>query len=64
MNLTATEMGLGTLWIANTCFSYDDLMEVIQSEGQLVGAVTVGYAQENPVARPRKELKDVIEYRE
>ncbi len=64
MILTATEMGLGTLWIANTCFAYDDLMEVIQSEGQLIGAVTVGYPEEQPIARPRKKFEDVIEYRE
>lgn len=64
MILTATEMGLGTLWIANTCFAYDNLMEVIQSEGKLIGAVTVGYPEEQPIARPRKKFEDVIEYRE
>ena len=39
-------------------------MEVIQSEGQLIGAVTVGYPEEQPIARPRKKFEDVIEYRE
>ena len=27
MILTATGYGLGTLWIANTCFAYNELMD-------------------------------------
>lgn len=61
--LKATELGLGTLWIANTCFAYNDLMEWIGSEGQLVGAIALGYADEHPPARPRKQIKDILEYR-
>ncbi|WP_334291977.1 MULTISPECIES: hypothetical protein [Agathobacter] len=29
MILTATGYGLGTLWIANTCFAYNELMDFI-----------------------------------
>lgn len=61
--LKATELGLGTLWIANTCFAYNELMEWIGSEGQLVGAIALGYADEHPSARPRKQIKDILEYR-
>lgn len=35
MILKATELGLGTLWIANTCFAYEDMMRFIASPGQL-----------------------------
>lgn len=63
MLLKATEMGLGTLWIANTCFAYDDLMDYIGESGQLIGAVTVGYPAEAPLPRPRKKLTEIIEYR-
>jgi len=56
-------VGLGALWIANTCFAYHDLMEFIGEKGQLVGAVALGYADEKPPARPRKELSEVLEYR-
>lgn len=63
MLLKATELGLGTLWIANTCFAYDDLMKFINSNGQLIGAVTVGYSAESPNQRPRKQLRDILEYR-
>lgn len=63
MILKATEIGLGTLWIANTCFAYNKLMSFINSPGQLIGAVAVGYADEQPEARPRKALEDIIECR-
>ncbi len=64
MLLKATELGLGTLWIANTCFAYNDLMEFINSPGQLIGAVAVGYADEKPNPRPRKEMGEILEYRD
>lgn len=63
MLLRATELGLGTLWIANTCFAYDELVEYIGTESQLVGAVALGVPDEEPVPRPRKQLEDVLEYR-
>ena len=63
MLLKATQLGLGTLWIANTCFAYHDMMQVIQSSGQLIGAVALGYPDEQPPKRPRKPLEDILEYR-
>lgn len=62
MLLKATELGLGTLWIANTCFAYNDMVEVIPCKGQLIGAVAVGYAAEDPAPRPRKKMEEIIEY--
>lgn len=61
--LKAQELGLGTLWIGNTCFAYQELVAYLHTEGQLIGAIAVGYANENPVARPRKKLEDIVEYR-
>ena len=63
MILTATSYGLGTLWIANSCFAYNDLIDFIGTEHQLTGIVAVGFANENPAKRPRKPFKDIIEYR-
>ncbi len=63
MLLKADELGLGTLWIANTFFAYKDLFEFVGEKGQLAGAVALGYADEQPFARPRKELSDILEYR-
>ena len=52
-----------SLWIANTCFAYDDLVEAIGEPGQLIGAVAVGHAAEHPQPRPRKPLEEILEYR-
>lgn len=64
MILTATDYGLGTLWIANTCFAYNDLVDFIGTSDQLTGIVAVGYKNENPDKRPRKKLEDIVEYKE
>ncbi|MDE6984245.1 MAG: nitroreductase family protein [Lachnospiraceae bacterium] len=61
--LEAQNMGLGTLWIANTCFAYRELVSYLQTDRQLVGAVAVGYPDEAPPQRPRKELTQIVEYR-
>lgn len=63
MLLAAEEMGLGTLWIANTCFAYAELVSYLNTEAQLVGAIALGYANERPSQRPRKKLEDIAEYR-
>ena len=63
MLLKATEIGLGTLWIANTCYAYKELTEYLETTQQLVGAIALGYADEKPIQRPRKQLEDIVEYR-
>lgn len=63
MILTATSYGLGTLWIANTCFAYNELVDFIGTDSQLTGIVAVGVANEAPAKRPRKPLADIVEYR-
>ena len=61
--LRAEELELGTLWIANTCFAYGELVEYLCTDKQLVGAIAVGYANENPYPRPRKVLEEIVEMR-
>lgn len=60
--LKAQALGIGTLWVGNTCFAYAELTEYMEIEGQLVGAVALGYADEEPDARPRKELAELVTY--
>lgn len=62
MLLRAEDLGIGTLWIANTCFAYPELTGYMNIKGQLVGAVALGYANEMPEVRPRKRLEDIAEY--
>lgn len=63
MLLAATEMGYGTLWIANTCFAYRELVKSIGTDSQLVGGIALGYPDEQPKARPRRHIFEVVEYR-
>ena len=60
--LKATELGLGTLWIANTFFAYPELVEYIGTEHQLVSAIALVYPAEEPNARPRKPLEEILEF--
>lgn len=61
--LTAEELGYGTLWIANTCFAYHELADFIGIKGQLIGAVSLGIADEHPNPRPRKDIMEILEFR-
>ena len=63
MIFTATSYGLGTLWIANTCFSYNELIDFIETDSQLTGIVAIGFANETQARRPRKPVADIVEYR-
>lgn len=63
MLLTATELGLGSLWIANTCFAYDALVKFLGTEAQLIGAVALGHKNHDPKTCPRKTLEEIYEFR-
>lgn len=63
MTLTATELGLGSLWICDTYFAYDELNSWLNADGELIAAMTIGYANETPPARPRKKLEDTVQWR-
>lgn len=63
MILQAHKLGIGSLWIANTCFAYKELTEYLGTEEQLISAVALGYADENPSQRPRKGFEEITEFR-
>ncbi len=62
MLLKAEELNVGTLWIGNTCFAYQELTTHIGLDVELVGAIALGYKAEEPSARPRKQLEDIVTY--
>ena len=63
MALTATELGLGSLWICDIYFAYKELKSWLATEGELFAAFTVGYADETPWPRPRKKLEEITQWR-
>lgn len=64
MALQAEALGLGSLWICDTYFAYDALNAWLGGPGVLAAAMALGYAAENPPSRPRKGLKELVEWRE
>ena len=63
MLLTATEKGIGSLWICDIYFAYSELCKWLDSDGQLIAAIAFGYPNEFPKERPRKKIDDVVEWR-
>lgn len=63
MCLRATELELGTLWIREIEFISEDVAKLLNHENmELNCAVALGVPNQNPQKRPRKELKDIIEW--
>jgi len=60
MLLAALDLGLGSLWICDVLFAYDELIEWLGEPGQLVAAISFGYPNESPAARPRKAFDEVV----
>ncbi|WP_204596973.1 nitroreductase family protein [Clostridium pascui] len=60
--LEAENLGLGTCWVA--WFTQDEIRPIlnIPTDKYVVGIITLGYANEAPKARPRKNLKEIIHY--
>lgn len=63
MTLTAADLGLGSLWICDTYFAQKELTEWLHTDGELIAAMTLGYADETPSARPRRGIHEVVEWR-
>lgn len=63
MSLAAVELGLGSLWICDVYFAYHELCEWLDTNSQLVAAISLGYPDEQPAKRPRLKLNDVTEWR-
>jgi nitroreductase len=59
MLLAAEALGLGTLWICDVFYAYDGLRRWLGRNDQMVAAVSIGYADEAPSARPRTPWQDL-----
>ncbi|MBN1583413.1 MAG: nitroreductase [Anaerolineae bacterium] len=59
MLLAAQDLGIGTLWICDVFYAYGELCAWLEQTSQLIAAVSLGYPDEQPNARPRKPLDEV-----
>ena len=62
MLLAALDLGLGSLWICDVFYAYDELRAWLDEPGQMIAAVAFGYAAENPAARPRRPVHEVTHW--
>jgi nitroreductase len=62
MLLAALELGLGSLWICDVFYAYEELCEWLGETHQMIAAVSLGYADESPDARPRQPLDQVVRW--
>ncbi len=63
MCLRATELGIGTLWIRDTVYVQKDVASMLgHSDLELNCALLLGVSDQNPIQRPRKELKDITQW--
>jgi F420 biosynthesis protein FbiB-like protein len=61
--LAALAMGLGSLWICDVFFAYEELIGWLGQQEELVAAVALGYSDERPGPRPRKAVEAVTTWR-
>jgi nitroreductase len=59
MLLAALDLGLGSLWICDVFYAYDELCTWLGQDHQMIAAVSFGYPDEQPGPRPRKPLGEV-----
>ncbi len=62
MLLAAQELGVGSLWICDIFYAYGEFCRWLEMPYQLIAAVSFGYADEAPTARPRKGLDEVTRW--
>jgi nitroreductase len=62
MLLAATELGLGSLWIADVWEAYPELSAWLGTDDQLVAAISFGYPNVSPSTPRRKPMEDVVRW--
>ena len=62
MLLAAEDIGLGSLWIGDIFFAYNELLEWLGEKDQLIAAISFGYPGESPAARPRKKFDELVRW--
>ena len=62
MLLAAVDLGLGSLWICDVFFGYEELCAWLGEKGQMIAAISFGYPDQEPRPRPRKTVDEVTDF--
>jgi len=60
MLLAAKALGLGSLWICDVFYAYEELCDWLGEKGAMIAAVCLGYPDETPAPRSRKPFDQVV----
>ena len=63
MLLAAQDLGIGSLWICDVLYAYNELGQWLGEQSEMIAAVSRGYPDESPAARPRKPVSEVTRFR-
>ncbi len=58
--LYLTDLGLGTLWIANTDNIKEEIKKILDTDLECVSCIGVGEKNQTPKPRPRKDIEQII----
>lgn len=58
--LYLTDINIGTLWIGNTNLIAKEIEDYLNLTNEPISCLAIGYKNQEPHARPRKNLTDVI----
>ncbi len=59
MLLSAMAYGLGSLWICDIFYAYEEFCDWFGETGQMIAAVSLGYPDQEPNPRPRSTVDEV-----
>lgn len=62
MLLQAVALGMGGLWICDVFYAEEEISQWLGRGDELVAAVSFGWADESPAARPRKAVDEVTRW--
>lgn len=60
MHLKATDMHLGSLWIANTDYIKEKIKKITKTELECISCLAIGYKNEKPIKIKRKTKEEII----
>jgi len=62
MLLKAMELDLGSLWVCDVFFAEEQIGKWLKRDEEMVAAVTLGWPDEKPAARPRKPWQELTHW--
>jgi nitroreductase len=62
MLLAAQDLGIGSLWICDVFYAYEELCDWLGEQGEMIAALSFGYADESPAARYRRPVSEVTRF--